>query len=84
MESITVQSVITYLENNQDEFAEVILDNGTVYTTRYMKLVDDVVYVTTNHMDTSDVAVIPAQCINHIVLKNSGIEKFMGFTRANP
>ena len=81
MEPATLQSVINYLENNQNEFAEIMLDNGTIYTTKYMKLMEDVVYVTTNHLESNDVAIIPAACINHILIKNSGIEKVMGFNK---
>jgi hypothetical protein len=81
MEPASLQSIIDYLENNQNEFAEVMLDNGIIYTTRYMKLMEDIVYVTTDHMEGKDVAVIPAACINHIVIKNSGIERVMGFNK---
>jgi len=81
MEPASLQSIINYLENNQHEFAEVMLDNGAVYTTRYMKLIDDIVYVTTDHIDGKDVAVIPAVCINHILVRNSGIGKVMGFDK---
>ena len=81
MEPASLQSIIDYLENNQDEFAEVMLDNGIIYTTRYMKLMEDIVYVTTDHTEGKDVAVIPAACINHIVIKNSGIERVMGFNK---
>ena len=81
MEPASLQSIINYLENNQNEFAEVMLDNGIIYTTRYMKLMDDIVYVTTDHAEGKDVAIIPAACINHIVIKNSGIERVMGFNK---
>ena len=81
MEPASLQSIINYLENNQNEFAEVMLDNGIIYTTRYMKLMEDIVYVTTDHTEGKDVAVIPAACINHIVIKNSGIDRVMGFNK---
>ena len=81
MEASTLQSVINYLENNQDQFAEVMLDSGIVYTTKYMKLIENILYITTNHTDGNDVAVVPAECINHVVIKNSGIEKVMGFNK---
>jgi len=81
MEPASLQSVINYLENNQNEFAEVMLDNGIVYTTKYMKLMEDILYITTNHIDGNDVAVVPAVCVNHVVIKNSGIEKVMGFNK---
>lgn len=81
MEPASLQSVISYLENNQHEYAEVMLDNGIIYTTRYMKLMEDIVYVTTDHVEGKDVAVIPAISINHIVIKNSGIERVMGFNK---
>ena len=81
MEPASLQSIINYLENNQNEFAEVMLDNGIVYTTKYMKLMEDILYITTNHIDGNDVAVVPAVCVNHVVIKNSGIEKVMGFNK---
>lgn len=82
MEPIHVQGAITYLDNNNEEYAEIILDNGTIYTTRYMKLMEDMVYATVDHIDGKDVAIIPCMTINHIVVKNSEINKVMGFPSA--
>ena len=83
MELTHIQGAITYLENNKDEYAQVMLDNGLMYSTKHMKLLDDVVYVTTDHITGKDVAIVPAMTINHIVIKNSNIDKVMGFDKIN-
>jgi hypothetical protein len=81
MDATHLQSAIAYLENNDQEHAEIILDSGVVYTTRYMKLMDDVAYITTDHINGKDVAVVPCSAINHVLIKNSQIEKVMGFAK---
>ena len=79
MDLITIQNIINYLEDNREESIEVVLDNGLTYETQYLKLIDDTIYITCGTATGEDIAIIPLDRIHHVILKNSIIEKIMGF-----
>ncbi|MCP4653519.1 MAG: hypothetical protein GY858_09110 [Candidatus Omnitrophica bacterium] len=82
MDILTMQTVISYLESNKDEVTEIILDSGKIYTTKYMKQLDGMLYITTDHHENGDIAIIPVESVHHVVVKNAGMDKMIGFRQA--
>ena len=84
MHIATIKGLKDYLKKNQDAVIEIFLNEARPnYTTNNIIKIDDknnVIYAAINDKEDPDMAIIPIDAINHVILKDSNTTKKMGFT----